>query len=71
MGYALPKGNVYRPLDVTAKDGGNAGNAWSNFQPVLFNKKAFARAFSAEARYFLLRTQKKVPKEKGAPSLVR
>ena len=26
----------------------------------------FARAFSAEARYFLLLTQKKVPKEKGA-----
>jgi hypothetical protein len=28
--------------------------------------KAFACTFGAEARYFLLLTQKKVPKEKGA-----
>ena len=36
-----------------------------------FMKKAFARVFDAEARYFLLRTQKKVPKEKGAQSTRR
>jgi len=34
----------------------------------ILGKETFARAFSAEARYFLLRTQKKVPKEKGAQS---
>ena len=31
-------------------------------------KRNFARCYAAEARYFLLHTQKKVPKEKGAQS---
>jgi hypothetical protein len=31
-----------------------------------FFRVYFARVFDAEARYFLLRTQKKVPKEKSA-----
>jgi len=67
MGYALPKGNVYIPLDVTAKDGGNAGNAWSNFQPVLIKIKRYsARHFVAEAGYFLQR--QKVTKKRSPQS---
>jgi hypothetical protein len=74
MGYVLPKGNAYIPLDAVqgctnVPRGQEVRRDWGKDYRTLIYKKAFARAFSAEARYFLLHTQKKVPKEKGAPVL--